>query len=112
MITREFLKKSPFAHELYEEAARLAAAEAVDALWGVYWAHSFDGQLLVNLLAAVMVPIINGAIPLEVHAYDEATEQPLTPERIYPPATLRDRAPGGLAETSITEWYRQFYDTP
>lgn len=109
-ITQEFLNSSPVMQETYQAVARLAAAEAVETLWGVYWAHSFDGQLLTNLIEAVIIPIVSGAIPLEVDAFDAETEQPKTPERVYPPATLRDRSPTTVGDLPITQWKQVFYD--
>jgi hypothetical protein len=110
MITQEFLKNSPFAQETYQQAARLAAAEAVDCLWSVYWAHSFDGQLLVKLIEAVILPILIGAIPLEVDAFDPETEQPKTPERVYPPGAVSDRPKITVGDLPISQWKQVFYD--
>lgn len=109
MITQEFLKNSAFAQELYQQAARSAAAEAIDYLWSIYWAHSFDGQLLADQIAAIILPILTGALPLEVDAYDEVTEQPLSQVRVYPRAEFGDR-PTSIADIPITEWRNRFYE--
>lgn len=101
MITQEFLKGSGFAQELYADAARLAAAEAVECLWSIYWAHSFDGQLLTEQIAAVILPVVSGAIPLTIDAYDEVAEQPKTPVRVYPRPAAGDRVAGTDAMAEI-----------
>lgn len=110
MITQEFMRNSAFAQELYQQAARAAAAEAVECLWSIYWEHTFDGQILVEQIEAIIMPILNGALPLEVPAYDEANDKPLTPVRVYPRPGASDR-PASIADIPITEWRNKFYAT-
>lgn len=110
MITQEFLKNSPFAQETYQQAARSAAAEAIDYLWSIYWAHSFDGQLLADQIAAIILPILTGALPLEVDAYDAEREEPKTPVRVYPPANDEEGIQDLFSELPITQWKQTFYD--
>lgn len=72
----------------YHAAASSAAEEAIESLLSVYWGHSFDTGLLEALIEAVIIPILTGAIPLSVQAYDEARDRPLTKPRIYPRPTV------------------------
>jgi hypothetical protein len=74
----------------YRSACMSAIADALDSLDSVYWAHSYDGELLKRLMMGVMLPIVEGAIYLSVNAWDEEHDIPLTPIRQYPPAHLRD----------------------